>query len=867
MLARVLELQGLIENWSALDVPAGQDVHGALLARAARADVNVVFDGFSVLEWMSFPHDPAYERPAWLGVLVSSRAEAAWFKGLGVQVLPADGEPLLGRRDRERGLLDVIRGLQEIIKLRGMSFRSAWRRSDLITPESQSKGPATEPGVPSLSIGDIFKLNGPPSITFVEPSRFRDLKFELETLGTGLIVEGPSRVGKSTAVRKAMEVLAVPAERQIWWNGRTPPTLEAVQQQLAELQRARQSTWLFIDDFHHLADDAKLCRSLAFGMKGLADQAQSHAKITLIGINPLGSSLVQAMPDLVGRFRIERLDIEQDWQRSTKIVELIFLGERAANLRFRRRDELVIAAAGSFFLAQFLCHKAARAVGMSKRAESTVEIDLGPEEVIASIQKELAASYRPPLLGLASFDREPLPRGAGLSLLWLLARSPEGFISVREARLRFPMLAAAFDWFLESNLTRCFRAHPALQGLLYYNRSAGTLTMEDPQLKFYLRQLDWEEFALASGHGDIQVHPDDGPLWPHQPPGAGLEEAASFMGAFASVRTLEVLHLSDLHFSSKDQATASHARLSADLRGELGVERLDALVVSGDIVNRAEAREYDAARFFLEQVMKGFSVSSSQLVLVPGNHDVSWERSKVAYSPVRKADYRGAPRPGKDVDSGKFWEIRDDKKYRLRLQSFSAFYKELKGSEYPLEYAEQALFDEPVPGLLVLGLNSAWEIDHEFRDRAGIHAEALGNALAKLGPAIPEQLRMAVFHHPIHGGEESRIKDAAFLQQLAANGFRLALHGHVHKADAELYRHDRSEGGRQLELVAAGTFGAPTREWVPGYPLQYNLLRIGAEQVAVETRRREEVNGAWSPDARWRQGAGKDPLPRYFIKR
>jgi len=31
-------------------------------------------------------------------------------------------------------------------------------------------------------------------------------------------------------------------------------------------------------------------------MKALADQSRSNAKVTLIGINPLGASLVQTMP-------------------------------------------------------------------------------------------------------------------------------------------------------------------------------------------------------------------------------------------------------------------------------------------------------------------------------------------------------------------------------------------------------------------------------------------------------------------------------------------------------------------------------------------------------------------------------------------
>jgi hypothetical protein len=79
-------------------------------------------------------------------------------------------------------------------------------------------------------------------------------------------------------------------------------------------------------------------------------------------------------------------------------------------------------------------------------------------------------------------------------------------------------------------------------------------------------------------------------------------------------------------------------------------------------------------------------------------------------------------------------------------------------------------------------------------------------------------------------------------------------------------RYDMSTNGRKLDRICAGTFGAPVREWVPGYPLQYNLLKIEDNQLTVYTRRREELNGAWKPDARWGQGAGKTPLDYYAIK-
>ncbi|QRK09400.1 hypothetical protein JQX13_04445 [Archangium violaceum] len=188
---------------------------------------------------------------------------------------------------------------------------------------------------------------------------------------------------------------------------------------------------------------------------------------------------------------------------------------------------------------------------------------------------------------------------------------------------------------------------------------------------------------------------------------------------------------------------------------------------------------------------------------------------------------------------------------------------------YPIEpEAQFSLQHFPTLNLLVLGLNSAWEIDWFFRSRASIHRVALERALnhVRSTPEYSTCLKVAVWHHPLVGAEADRITDHGFLERLAVAGFRIALHGHIHKAEKTDFHYDLSPGGRGLDIVSAGTFGAPTREWRQGVPLQYNLLRFEPGRVMVETRRREEPNGAWKPDARWTQGAGKDPLPRYFIK-
>jgi hypothetical protein len=767
-----------------------------------------------------------------------------------VLVLPADGVPIATRRDREDAMLEVIQGVQELAVIR-RSSRGAPHRGRL----------------QDVSINDIFRLNGPPTVTFVEPPRFLELQAELRTMGTGLIVEGPAKTGKSTAIARAMDDLEISAADQLWWTAQKLPPFEEFERVLDELRGSRQRRWLFIDDFHYL-EDSRYLRELAFAMKALADQARSYAKVTLVGINPLGESLVRAMPDLSGRFRIMRTDRERDPERNTLLTELIALGERAANIRFLRRDEFVVAAGGSFYIAQLLCNRAASQAGIYTTPKHTVEIEQGPADVIAAIRDELAARYRTPMLHFAAFDLHPPPRGAGLSLLWLLTRSTEGFVSLKEARLRFPSLASTFDWFLQSNLSRCFEDHPELRGLLYFNRATGTLAMEDPQLSFYLRALDWTAFGEASGHGHIVFHPADGPLWSpaEQPLVTGVRRVERPGTTGAKVRRL--LHLSDLHFATPVQVTSAYSRLAADLRQQ-GIERLDALVVSGDLVNWATADEYAAAGLFIEQLKSGFELKAQAIVLVPGNHDVSWTAGDSAYRLMKRAQHAGELVPGTYVmHKPEIIEVRDEDAYLQRFAAFAELFERLKGEPYPLAYEDQATLTVlPDAGWCILGLNSAWETDRYFSNRVSLHMGALARALDRLPAPAPGELRIATFHHPIHSDEPSRILDAAFLQQLAVAGFQLVLHGHVHRADAALYRYDRTAGGRQIDIITAGTFGAPVPAWVPGYPLQYNLLAIDEAKIVVETRCRREINGAWEPDARWLQGAGHDPLPRYTIER
>ena len=64
------------------------------------------------------------------------------------------------------------------------------------------------PTMAPVRIEDVFKVTGVPTYTFVRPSEYNRLQVALRTPGRGVVVEGPSGIGKSTAVTKAQTSLS-----------------------------------------------------------------------------------------------------------------------------------------------------------------------------------------------------------------------------------------------------------------------------------------------------------------------------------------------------------------------------------------------------------------------------------------------------------------------------------------------------------------------------------------------------------------------------------------------------------------------------------------------------------------------------------
>ncbi len=331
----------------------------------------------------------------------------------------------------------------------------------------------------------------------------------------------------------------------------------------------------------------------------------------------------------------------------------------------------------------------------------------------------------------------------------------------------------------------------------------------------------------------------------------------------APSRAAVILHLSDLYFSPDQDPYLAYAPLNQDLRSQK-IARLDAVVLSGNIAKSADPRDYDAAAEFLSSLMDHYQVSKQQLVLVPGATDVNMEASRQAYQVARARDLPKDLPPGSFLAEGEYGERRIDEKYPQRFKAFAAFYQRLIGREFEDDANKQyQVVDLAELGICFLGLNSAWQLDHLFPERATVNDGAKFRGLEQL--PREKRVKIAVFHHALSDAGPYRTQNQSFMETLAANDVRLILHGQRHKTDAQDYLFDHSPDGRRMKVISGGTFSAPTHDWAHGFARQYNVLRFEETRVTVTSRQQRHITGIWEPDARWRTGPDTDPRSSFPI--
>lgn len=234
-----------------------------------------------------------------------------------------------------------------------------------------------------VKLEEVFKTSGLPTHTFVEPKKYAEILLSLWTPGRCLVVEGPSGIGKTTAIENALEAVGI-SQNITKLSARRPADVEYI----AILPETPKAGTVLVDDFHRLPINIQ--SALADYLKVLADTEDPDTKIIVLGINRAGDNLIRFAPDLVNRIDVVRFETEPD----EKIRELIDKGEHALNVKFNVEDEIVDSVQGSFYLAQMLRREICLGSSVIESQDDPRSLEVSFELLQSAVWDRLGMAFR-----------------------------------------------------------------------------------------------------------------------------------------------------------------------------------------------------------------------------------------------------------------------------------------------------------------------------------------------------------------------------------------------------------------------------------------------------------------------------------------
>ncbi|GKU24074.1 hypothetical protein CFOLD11_09000 [Clostridium folliculivorans] len=271
------------------------------------------------------------------------------------------------------------------------------------------------------------------------------------------------------------------------------------------------------------------------------------------------------------------------------------------------------------------------------------------------------------------------------------------------------------------------------------------------------------------------------------------------------MRKFTLLHLSDLHIDNADDPNFAIAReyLKNDLIKIIKEKRkqIDAVVISGDIINKGKLQSYDLAKNMIREIIDIAELSADKVLIVPGNHDIARDNMvKVLYENLSEEDLN-------DINF-----INDKWQYfKLRFKPYLQFVNEVLNREFiqednPFEIRDIKLNDVKVRFIL---LNTSWlSFGSDDFGKLLIGRWQLENLTEKIRKLDKSDFCIAVTHHPLEWltPDQKELVDN-YLRDEMKLGVNAILHGHIHNGKIKM---ESNPNGTLVSLVSG--IGYPEKD-------------------------------------------------------
>ncbi|MFE7792515.1 metallophosphoesterase [Streptomyces sp. NPDC057460] len=292
---------------------------------------------------------------------------------------------------------------------------------------------------------------------------------------------------------------------------------------------------------------------------------------------------------------------------------------------------------------------------------------------------------------------------------------------------------------------------------------------------------------------------------------------------------MRVLHISDLHVRQvwlADQNKIINAFLR-DLRTRHEQEKIDAVVLSGDIAFSAQNDEFHfAQKYLLDPIQEILGIDRNRIVLAPGNHDVDISLIDQFAEEGMRGHLKDRTAVNRLLDD----EIQLNRAIeRMRPWiDFHRTYYEGVSVDFlsPLTTVHRFLAGDK--SIAIATLNSAWRATGSGDDADRAHLIVGDRQLSTAVDAVADaDIRIAVMHHPINWLAEFDQNDA---KRELNKGFHILCTGHTHVNEPQAIQ---TTLGQIVHSAAGSLYNS--REYVNSYSIIDFLPGVSGGSVKMRT--------------------------------